>query len=313
MIEQKRRTVSHFNTAAVALNSNDDRQLPAQYAGPPPTVAGREVAWVHPMRRKRPVRRVDPYAPGRLRAEVRIKWPSPPENVLEAQREALAAIDVFEKTGQRVLNVGQDAEDEKIQHDTNVAEAYRNDRPLPKAPSTDWHAEKVIREIQHNEAFTTARQAVASFGAVVLSAQPEWLARLVETVEPSHEAAQKAMKEAARAVRAWRSAVDSADEMSKAIGEYGPTWHMSPSGFNISVAMAALTKLIELVESKDPVVTGQFLNLADPLSPPSWTREALERKAALGADWARVALMEIEDADKRDEIAIIARGKNLRT
>jgi hypothetical protein len=277
----------------------------------PPTIAGREVGWVHPMRRKKTARRVDPYAPGRMRAEVAIDAPSAPEAVVAAQQSALAAIDAFEEAGRRVKDVGQDAQDERIDHEAAVAKAYRNGDAIPELKATDWVAEETIRKIQYGEAFDAAKIETARFRVTYKAAQPEWLSALVHVVEPSHARAREAVLVAAEALGEWRAAVNAADAMSQAAGVYGPAWNQSPSGINVGIAMDGVQKLVQLVESDDPVVSGAFLTTPDELSPPSWTREALRRKAERGVDYARVATELFEQADREGTVASIARGNNL--
>lgn len=278
----------------------------------PPMVADRTSGYIAPWKKKRAPRRVDPFAPQRMRDGVRIDWPAAPEDVVTAQRAALAAIDTFDESGRRLLDIAQDAEDETIGHEARVAKAYRDDKPLPTLEATDWAAAKVVREIQHSEAYSAAQAEMVRFQTVVSAARPEWLASVVAVIEPAHEKAREAVLMAAREAREWRAAVDAADSMSKATGVYGPAWHQSPSGLNVGLAMDGLQKLVALVESDDPVVSGAFLTSDEELSPPSWTREALARRAAAGADFARVALLTIEQADREGRVAGCAQGRNLK-
>ncbi|MFC4785357.1 hypothetical protein ACT8ZV_12840 [Nocardioides sp. MAHUQ-72] len=253
-------------------------------------------SWVAPNRRPRD-RKPDRFMPNRLRGQVQFEHPNPPKAVAQAQRDALAKIDEYEAAVQAVLNLGTDQVAESKENQARVDEAVRTGSEVPALTRTDWATEAMVRSARHDIAWKAADAAVKRFQVLAKESIGDWLAGALKELNGSHEKALRAMSKAAPAVAEWRAKMQAAHKLSLATGRFGEGWHQSADprlARKMGLINGHLNQILEILESEDPVISGEYLTGEYDLEPPLHTRKNLHHARMVGAEWAGVMLGQIE-------------------
>lgn len=261
--------------------------------------------WVHPSKKARE-RQPDKFGAARLRRQVVINHPNPPEAVLAARDEASAKIDAYDATIQAVLGLATDQANERRANEAAVADAIQAGTDVPALKHTDWYAEQMVRAARHEAAFRDAEAAVRAFKVTVSRSSEEWLANLLAELEGKHDEAAETIRAAAPVYRAWRDAVKAAAAFSIESGRFGNGWYASSDPLKSKLGMVDgyLDTLLAIAESDDDVISGDYLLTDDGKSPslPMSTRRHLSKASESGAEWAAYILGVIE-ADENYQVS----------
>lgn len=252
-------------------------------------------SWVAPNKRKRD-RKPDPFMPKRLREQVQITYPNPPEHVIEAQQKALAAIDDYQAAIDAIRSLGADQEAEKKEHQSLVMEAVRTGSPVDDLRRTDWAMEELNRNARHEVAWSAAEHAVKEFRDLVVASKEEWFEAAIERLDGAHAKARELLAEAIPAVVAWRAKIKAADELARATGRFGNGYHVSAESklkSRVGMIERDLTRVLDILNSDDPVISGEYLTAEYEMVPPLHTRKSWA-DAGNGKNWASIVLGQVE-------------------